>query len=59
MIAGGRERLRQAVEHTGAVVVDERGLAMQQLRRPADGGAHDDAKGPVSYTHLDVYKRQL
>ena len=34
-------------------------VASNMVRALSTGKAHDIALGPVSYTHLDVYKRQL
>ena len=44
-VAGVNKRLQGAV-----------GIA---ARQPDPGGQRIDGAGPVSYTHLDVYKRQL
>ena len=36
------------------------GLFARSAARGTDGGRHDSSRlSPVSYTHLDVYKRQI
>ena len=50
--------LGQPLEDAGAVVVHERGLAVQQLGRAADGGAADDAERLVAEAHPNIGLRQ-
>ena len=51
VVAGRRERAAQPLEHAGVVVPDPGRLAVQQLRRPADGRATDDTEGLVAQAH--------
>ena len=44
---------------SGAVAVQDRRFAISPAGREAPGAALPAAVNPVSYTHLDVYKRQL
>ena len=39
----------------GLVIV----VAVNMLKKPEDPFKNDDRVKPVSYTHLDVYKRQM
>ena len=64
--ASGAQRVGNALHHDGAAGVQhahrgERHGIQKHLARPTDGGdgiAESRGVEPVSYTHLDVYKRQ-
>ena len=47
VVAGGLERVGQAGEHAGAVVVHERRLAVHQLRAPAPPGRR--RRAPIAW----------
>ena len=52
-----REELLKLLQHMGCVEIDE---PVDKLSDPDwEGLARPDGLAPVSYTHLDVYKRQV
>ena len=53
VVAGGLERLGQAGEHAGAVVADQRRLAVHDLRGPHDLAAEDLADALVAEAHAE------
>ena len=56
----GTAKLNKATDGLGTLVsgVDEINTNMQALAKGLQDGSNELNASPVSYTHLDVYKRQ-